>query len=530
MRGKLRKSRRCGLFGMALLLVCVGLGPRPGWGQAAGLSPIPTESGKLQGVLDAGGEVRAFKGIPFAAPPVGDLRWRAPVRLAASAALLPADQFSASCMQKIRRELLPWTPEYMIPNDVSEDCLYLNVWAPAAKAAKPRGVLVFIHGGAFTSGSGGIAIYDGAALARRGIVVVTVNYRLGIFGFLAHPELAKESGHNSAGNYGLLDQVAALEWVKRNIAAFGGDPAKVTISGQSAGAQSVLELLASPLAKGLFAGAIAESGATIYMPSPPPAASTASSAGESWATAHGSLANLRRMPAADLIALADIPPAAQRPNVDGYVLPVSPVDELKHPVGSDVPVIVGWNADEGSSNASYGKQTAAEFKKAADTRFGAGKVEDQYLSIYPTSGDVEAGQSQIAADRDRNFVGATEWARAWTSQRKSPAYVYYFDRVPPWKAHPEFKVYHTAEVPYVFDNLAKNARDYTAKDYAVAHEMSERWIRFVETGRPDAPGLKPWPAANGDGKVMELGDQMGPKQFVPASTAAFWKGYFASAH
>ena len=221
---------------------------------------VKTHSGAVAGVATSDGAVVSFKGIPFAAPPVGKLRWRAPKPVSAWKQTRKADHFGASCIQGPNSELLPWTKEFMYVTAVNEDCLHLNIWTPKASASARLPVLVYIHGGAFTSGSGDVPVYDGEALARTGMVIITINYRLGVLGFLAHPALTKESEHHSSGNYGLLDQIEALRWVKENIGAFGGDAGRVTIAGQSAGAMSVADLLASPLAKGLFSGAIADSG------------------------------------------------------------------------------------------------------------------------------------------------------------------------------------------------------------------------------------------------------------------------------
>src|SRR5262249_16806396 len=224
---------------------------------------VRVESGLLEGASSSVPGVRVFKGIPYAAPPIGDLRWRLPKPPAKWEGVRKADKFSDSCVQNLARSHNPWTAEFMAQNQASEDCLCLNVWTAAEVAGERQPVFVWIHGGAFTEGSGEVSVYDGAELAKKGLVVVTINYRLGVFGFLTHPELSKESGRNSSGNYGLLDVVAALQWAQKNIAAFGGDPQRVTVAGQSAGASAVHALTASPLAKGLFHRAIAESGSGV---------------------------------------------------------------------------------------------------------------------------------------------------------------------------------------------------------------------------------------------------------------------------
>jgi para-nitrobenzyl esterase len=250
-------------------------------------APVRTASGLISGVAGADPSVTAFKGIPFAAPPVGDLRWRAPQPAARWQGTRKAEQFSDSCIQKIVPERKPWTAEFMAHNQVSEDCLYLNVWTAAKSAADKRPVLVWFYGGGYNEGSTAVPVYDGEELARKGLVVVTVNYRVGLFGFLAHPDLSKESEHNASGNYGTLDQIAALQWVRQNISAFGGDPGRVTIAGQSAGASSVHNMTASPLAKGLFHRAIAESGSAVAANSRVPGIREAEQAGVKFAASKG---------------------------------------------------------------------------------------------------------------------------------------------------------------------------------------------------------------------------------------------------
>ena len=265
------------LAGAALLLTAA---------HAQKVTAVHTLSGDLVGTR--AGDVRIFLGVPFAAPPVGDLRWKLPQPVRPSATPLAADRLGASCMQKLSRSKLPWTDAFMVQNEASEDCLYLNVWAPA-KVSMPHPVLVFLHGGGFVEGSGGIASYDGTELAKRGLVVVTVNYRMGVFGYLASSALQKESPQHSAGNYAMGDQIAALQWVHDNIAALGGDPRRVTVAGQSAGAESVAELLASPAAKGLFQRAVMNSDPLLWPAGPVKPLADAVAAGDHWTNAHGGL-------------------------------------------------------------------------------------------------------------------------------------------------------------------------------------------------------------------------------------------------
>lgn len=286
---------------------------------------VRVASGELSGLMNADGSVAMFKGIPFAAPPLGALRWRPPKPVAPWQGVFKADHFGANCMQDEIHELLPWTMEYQPQGPLSEDCLFLNIWTPETKADSKLPVLVYIHGGAFHGGSGNVPVHDGEALAKTGIVVVTINYRLGVLGFFSHPDLTAESDQHTSGNYGLLDQIAALQWVKQNIAAFGGDPAQVTIAGQSAGAFSVQALIASPLAKGLFRAAIAESGLGVGGRSVP-TVKEAEKVGSAVAKAAKakSLRELRALPATTLVKAAIAEKFRSTPVIDDWVLPATP--------------------------------------------------------------------------------------------------------------------------------------------------------------------------------------------------------------
>ncbi|SEC11288.1 carboxylesterase/lipase family protein [Terriglobus roseus] len=474
---------------------------------------VKTESGDLAGVRS--GNVRAFLGVPFAAPPVGDLRWKAPRPVVRSATLLPADKPGSACMQVLSRSRLPWTEAFMVQNNASEDCLSVNIWAPA-KGGR-HAVLVFFHGGGFNEGSNSVAGYDGTTLAEHGVIVVDANYRLGVFGYLATTALAAESGHDSAGNYGLADQIAALGWVQRNIAAFGGDPSRVTIAGQSAGAQSVAQLIASPRAKGLFARAIMNSGPPVWPATSITPLPEAEAAGDRFTHAHGgSLAALRAMSAEDLMNAKDTPP--RRPVVDGWWLTEEPGDDLRSPVGSDVPVIAGWNGDEGGTTVPNGK-TAEAYRADAEKKLGADAA--RFLKLYPGNDDAQAAKSQVAAGRDRNYAVAALYADAYVRRRTSEVFLYDFSRVPPWKAHPEFGAHHTAEIPYFFGTLDRvKDRDYDATDRAVSREAVMAWVHFAETGTPGPPWI---PARNGGGPFNVLGDTFKVESKLDSLRATFWK-------
>jgi para-nitrobenzyl esterase len=300
---------------------------------AALTQPVPTESGMLKGAPGTDKSITVFKGVPFAAPPVGDKRWRAPEPPVKWEGVRAADAFGANCVQTITREKKPWTYEFMAHGDVSEDCLFLNIWTAAARAGEKRPVFVYLHGGANTEGSGSIDSYNGEGLARKGVLMITVNYRLGVFGFFTHPELTKESDGRGAGNFALMDQMAALRWVKRNIAAFGGDPDRVTVAGQSAGASDIALLLRSPLAKGLFQRAIMESGGAPGNGGARPLAASEAD-GVKFAAAKGAatLAQLRALSSQEIFA----PVTGVRfgPVTDGYVVP-------SEPYINDVPTLTG---------------------------------------------------------------------------------------------------------------------------------------------------------------------------------------------
>ncbi len=473
-------------------------------------NPVRVEGGLLSGTPASGSSVIAFKGVPFAAPPVGDLRWRPPQPVAKWQGVRKADQFSANCMQVMREGLGPWTKEYQPHGTVSEDCLYLNIWTPAKPAKENRPVVVHFHGGAFTDGSGNVPVYDGENLATKGVVVVTVNYRVGVMGFLAHPELTRESPHTASGDYGLLDQVAALEWIKRNIAAFGGDPNRVTIMGQSAGAASVHYLTASPLAKGLFIRAIAQSGAGLQM-GPDPSLAEAEQNGVKFAEAKkaSSLAALRSLPASEVIAPTTdglrFPPI-----VDGWFLPKRVNEIFAAGEQNDVTTLTGWDADEGSFNDDYGKASIEAFRKHVAQM--AGSQADRILKLYPASTEAECAESQKTLARDAATVGMYLWALQRAKTAKTTVYTYLFTHPQPGATQARYMAFHSSELPYVFNNLNQSNRPWTADDRKIAEIMSDYWVNFIATGNPNGRGLPHWPAVLASSPTtMELGDKMGPR-------------------
>jgi para-nitrobenzyl esterase len=482
---------------------------------ASSSPPVRVEGGLLSGAPGGDPSVTVFRGIPYAAPPLGELRWRAPQPPAPWEGVRKAEDFGANCVQRLRDSLGPWTAEYQPHGTVSEDCLYLNVWTAAASAREKRPVLFYIHGGAFTDGSGGVPVYDGENLAKMGIVVVTINYRVGALGFFTHPELTKESGHHSSGNYGLLDQVAALQWVHRNIGAFGGDPARVTIAGQSAGAASVHFLTASPLASGLFARAIAQSGSRL--PGPGKTLSESEQDGVRFAESRkaGSLDELRALPAETLASPLE-GDFSFRPVVDGWVLPGDVGDIFASGEQNDVATLTGWTEDEGSFSPDYGRTPADAFRKQVRERTGA--LADELLKLYPTATQDEAAESQKAFAREQSLVSMFLWAADRARTGKTVVFTYLFTHPQPGPTQGQYGVFHSSELPYVFRNLSESDRPWTAADRKIAKVLSSYWVNFITSGDPNGEGLPEWPAFSPVSAItMELGDTMAPRAIVDPS-------------
>jgi para-nitrobenzyl esterase len=490
---------------------------------AADPNVVRTHDGPVSGVIDSQG-VTSYKGIPFAAPPVGNLRWRAPQPVAHWTEVRKADHFGNACFQMKDGSRLPWTEPFMEQGPVSEDCLYLNVWTAAKSPGDRRPVMVFLYGGGFIEGSGSVAVYDGTNLARRSVVVVNLNYRVGPLGFLVHPELTKESSHGSSGNYGLLDQIAALQWVHKNIAVFGGDPERVMIFGQSAGASSVYDLMQSPLAKGLFSRAIAESGMRIFASAGEiqPALVDREQMGTRWAESRGahSLAELRALSPNALFKSAGegAPALSNQPVADGWVLPTpgsAPPNE--------VPLIVGMVADDlGVSTAYSGpgqKQSMAAYRDAAQKKYAG--MADEFLKLYPVTSDESAAAMLKEAARDQARVSIDLWS-ATQVKRSGKVFTYFFDRAIPWPEHPEFGAFHTSEVPYVFNNLELTRHPFEPVDQKVSEAVSSYWMNFAASGDPNGKSLANWPAYAPDAhKTMELGVKMGamPEAATPERLA-----------
>lgn len=465
------------------------------------------------------GAVTAYLGMPYAAPPIGNDRWRPPRPAASWTGERASTKFAASCQQTLTPNGFgPWTPEYVVQGETSEDCLYINVWTPARDTRERRPVLVWIYGGGFSSGSGSVPIYDGAALAAKGVVVVSFNYRVGVYGFLAHPELTAESPASASGNYGLLDQLAALRWVKANISAFGGDPARVTIAGQSAGAASVHALIASPLAKGLFAQAIAQSGSGMGLPTP--ARDVAETVGRSLSNLGNdvlTLTQLRALKASGLDArVARMPAGAVLglrfgPCVDGLFFPDA------NSVGkntNDTPILTGITANEVSGlDPKYGTTTLAAFNAQLTDAYRG--FAPQISSLYPASSDHDATVQFDAHARDRGLASMYRWAANRFTHTKYPIYAYLWTHAEPGPEASRYKAFHSSEIPYVFNTLKTSQRPFTTVDHAIAARMSSYWINFISTGNPNDEALPRWPALDQGGKqIMELGVEARPRPIL----------------
>jgi len=448
--------------------------------QTVSAATVQLDSGMVSGAGGSTAGVEVYKGIPYAAPPIGNLRWRAPQPVSHWDGVRKADEFGAMCMQSARGGAAT-------PAKMSEDCLFLNVWT-AASAGDRRPVMVWIHPGGYNTGSGAAPGYDGEALAKKGVVLVTINYRLGVFGFFSHPELTKESEHHASGNYAFMDQVAALGWVQRNIAAFGGDPGRVTVFGDSAGSSSIANLMGSPRARGLFQRAVGESGAWMglsLLPARPLAEAEQSGA------KLGTLADLRAKPADELLKVG----RGGGPVIDGWFLPEDVATIFAQGRQNDVPLIAGSNQDEGTFFLQ--PTIAAKFVERARTRYG--DRADAFLKLYPAGSDEEASASQLAAFRDELAFVMRVWARAQTKTGHSQAYLFYFTHQPPPPAGVTARggfgsgATHGSEAQYIFGNLL-GPRAWTSVDRAVSDMLSAYWVNFAATGDPNGQGLAKWPA------------------------------------
>lgn len=495
----------------------------PTFAQLDGSVPtVRTANGLLEGINKSG--VKIFKGVPFAAPPVGDFRWKEPQPVVNWEVVRKADHFGPRPMQANVFGDMNFRSDSM-----SEDCLYLNIWTPAETGDEKLPVLVYFYGGGLVAGSGCEPRYAGESMARRGIISITINYRLGIFGFFAHPELTKESPNHSSGNYGYLDQNAALKWVKTNISAFGGDPNRITIAGESAGSSSVSAQLCSPLSKDLIAGAIASSGSLLGT-LPPETLVSGESNGIKAAGDFGceTLAELREIPAEKLLT------AKRRftGTIDGYFLPETPVDIYRKGDQAKVPLLVGWNSQEMTYPFFMkGKEpTPANFKEAVKNSFG--DKADEILELYDVTDDASVVQAanQLAADL---FIAFSTWKLSTVQARTGgdqPVFRYLYCHPRPYMvASLKNKVaglvggiqdakeqeassvpkaegaVHSADIEYAMGNLPTNrVYDWQPEDYEVSAIFQSYYLNFIKTGNPNGLGLPHWPAINNEDVVPVL--------------------------
>lgn len=488
----------CGL-GACLSLHCGAL-------NAAGPQPTAkTAQGEVAGKWILDGTQKAFLGLPYAAPPVGQLRWRPPQAPAPWKGMRDATKFAGRCEQ-----WHIWNDYIFLDPGPTEDCLYLNVYVPAsAKKTSNLPVMMWIHGGGFAAGAGSEPRYTNSALVPKGVILVTINYRLNVFGFLASEDLAKESGGH-AGNYGLMDMVAALEWVHANIGAFGGDPANVTIFGESAGSFAVNALTTAPHARGLFQKVIGESGAFFGSAIPMMSAAERAKRDQVWVDSLGvkNLDELRKLPAEKLIE------AAQKkstigfaPVLDGVFLPEPIPDAYAAGRQAHVPAIIGWNRDERSGTLSK-DMTEAKWKAYADEHYGEHSA--QFLTSFPGDSDAQAIRSADDFTTD-SFIamGGWKWAEADAKTGQAPVYRYRFDRPAPAEPnHPQGKyAFHSDELEYVFGTLdVRQGATWQPVDRTLSQEMIGYWTNFARTGDPNGPGLPQWPRYDKEGAVIHLDD------------------------
>jgi para-nitrobenzyl esterase len=502
---------------------------------------VQLDSGLIKGVSGRDSSIMVFKGIPYAAPPVGDLRWKPPQPAAKWSGIRDCNQFGPSAIQSAQAPFSCWTTEFIIDTTkgdktYSEDCLSLNVWTDAKSTDSKRPVLVFIHGGGFTSGGSSCEVYDGEGLAKKGIVFVSINYRVGVLGFLAHPDLSAESANHVSGNYAILDQIAALQWVKNNIAAFGGNPDNVTIQGQSAGSGSVEALIMSPLAKGLFHKAIAQSFNYINRP-----LTKLTDAEQTGKRAMGSrtLAEMRALSVQELSRIS----AQAGPIADGYVITAGMLDTLKAGKQNDVQLISGMVVSDSSlfgffrSGSAMGGRggrgagasnvfTLDQYK--SDVKTTCGDLADKFLAAYPATNDAEAQVQRDAITSDSMNVLQYFLAKAMAIHGKSDTYVYYLTHVmPDSTGGKQFGAFHTSDVPYSFNYFSPLRKQYwTDTDYKLGDSMSSYWANFAKTGNPNGQGLLNWPVSKGDtAQIMVFGDTLSQLS-LSKEKVSLWQQYY----
>ena len=495
---------------------------------------VEIETGLIEGKQGDDPTVSAFLGIPYAAPPVGSLRWKPPQPAIPWPEFRRAQHYGATCMQPVGGEspTRPYTAEFNAHGFQSEDCLFLNVWTAATSSNERRPVLVYLYGGGNREGSSDIPIYDGEGLAKKGLVVVTINYRLNIFGFLAHPELSEESGHRVSGNYGLMDQQAALRWVQRNIASFGGDPAKVTVAGQSAGSGDVHYLTISPQARGLFRGAITQSGSRSWHdPALPNSMQTISLAdaeelGRQFAKSLGdrSIEEMREMTWHELME-SDVR-LVTRATIDGWLIPEGFEATFAKGAQNDAVAFTGANWDEHQSSPSPDVDMAA-YRQAITERFG--DMADEVLALYPVSSDAEAPDAYNEVMRDYSKASMYLFAVDYHQASGKNVYTYRWTHAIPGPEAYRWGAFHCSEIPYFLNTLNRSPRPFEPVDHDIAETMSAYYVNFVTHLDPNGPGLPAWAPVAADSPVtMELGDNFAPMNVAGSEAKlAMYRKFFA---
>jgi para-nitrobenzyl esterase len=493
---------------------------------------IHVEGGDILGAVGSDGAIGRYLGIPYAAAPIGGLRWRPPQPVVPWQGVLETTRVAPACLQPLPAPGSFYQKEFFLTSErQSEDCLYLNVYTPSHASTDRLPVMVWFHGGGFTQGSGSLPSFGGDALARKGVVLVTINYRLGPLGFLAHPELDAESPDHVSGNYGLLDMIAALRWVQANVTGFGGDPRNVTISGQSAGALGVGAMMASPLASGLFLRAIVESDPMFGMNDPMQTLAQSEQGGAKFADALGvhTLAELRMLSGPELVQAIGVNGSKAvgfglRPNVDGHVLPRDLPERIATGQGNGEAILIGTNFDEGTQLLPA--TTPEGLAALAKRRFAA--QGDAVASLYSGTDGPTATAAQDRMQSDYLLAASAREALVLAGQGK-PAYVYRFTRAAPGSDPVKVGAFHSAELAYVFGTQASIERPWQPRDRELAEQLQLHWTNFARTGDPNGNGLPAWPRfAAGNETIMEFGDVTRPTAVLDPQRKALFDAYLST--
>lgn len=465
-----------------------------------GQTLVETKVGKVEGYIQGG--IHIYKGIPFAKPPIGDLRWKAPQPVQPWKEVKECTEFGPSPIQNKPQPFLCWTEEFIAkPEPLSEDCLYLNVWTPAKESTEKLPVFVWIYGGGLNSGSANCDIYDGKEIAEQGVVYVSLNYRVGVLGFMAHPELSEESGHNASGNYGFMDQLQGLKWVQENIEAFGGDPNNVTIAGQSAGSFSVNAQIASPLAKGTFQKAICQSGGILSGRLMQDLSSAENQGVKFMEHANAkSIEELRKLPAQTLQEFSTSPDMGRfGVTLDGHFLPKDLMGHFKDGKQNQVKVLTGWVS--GDANLfPLGEVTTESFKKNATDNYS--EKAKELLKVFPSENNEQALKSQQKLNL-LSFAGVPSYLLA--KYMTKDVWLYEFTHVPTDKpGFPNYGAFHTSEVPFALHTLDQWDRAWKPEERDLENKMSAYWVNFAKTGNPNGEGLPVWSSYGSINKILVI--------------------------